>query len=239
MSNFQESFESGELWIRYPSKVLYPATSALSSIYLKYSLIDTDFYAELKNNNILNFDCFYDVIFIETKSGHIFDKIIFETNSYAPSNLDNHFLDTKETYKFVDYWLDEKNKKIYTSINQYNTTSVSSVNVGIMVEQFDIVRNTFNLKLFYEINLNFGYNLYSKTPVLEPSKISYNIDTKKFNISFILRGPQDEFGLISSNLSKYEFLEVDETNCFIPYCSSTKVNINVIDQTLLETDYYS
>lgn len=239
MSNFQDNFQTGEMWIRYPSKVLYPATSALSAVYLKYSLIDADFYKELKNNQILRFDFFYDVLFLETSSGHIFEKLTFESNSYEPSNLNNHFLNTKEVYKFVDYWFDEKNKKIYTTINQYNTTSVSSVNVGVMVEQFDIIRNVFNLKLFYEINLNFGYNLYQKTPVLEPPKITYNVDTKNFNISFILRGPKNEFGLISSNLSKYEFLDVSETNCFVPYCSSTTISVNVIDQTLLETDYYS
>lgn len=239
MSDFIEKFESGEMWLRYPSGVIYPAPSALSSLYLKYSPIDSDFYAELKQNEILRFDNFYDTIFIETKSGHIFDQLTFEDNAFVPTNLDNRFKDTKENYVALDYWLDEKNKKIYTSINQYNVSSLSSVQIGIMMEQFDIIRNLFNLKLFYEIKLDFGANIYTKTPILEPPKLTYNIDTRRFNISFIIRGPNKEMGLISSNVAKYEYLDVEEVNCFLPFFPSATATINIIDQTLLETDYYS
>lgn len=239
MSNFQENFKAGELWLRLPTGALYPATSALSALYLKYSPIDNDFYVELKNNEILNFDCFYDIVFIETRSGHIFEKIEVENNRFIPVNQDNRFFNTKNSLMFIDYWLDEKNKKIYSTINQYNTTSVSAVKVGIIMEQFDIVRNNFNPKLFYEIDINFGKNLYEKTPIIEPPKITFNDDSKKFNVSFIIRGPNQEFGLISTNLSKYEFLEVDEVNCFLPFASGAKTDINILYQKLLETDYYN
>jgi hypothetical protein len=140
---------------------------------------------------------------------------------------------------FVDYWLDETNKKIYTTVNQYNNSSVSAVQIGIFIEQFDIVRNFFNLKLFYEININFGENLYQQTPIIEPAKITFNSDNRNFNISFILRGPNREFGLISTNLLKYEFLEVDQVNCFLPYASGASANVNILYQKLLETDFYS
>lgn len=239
MSNFQENFEAGELWLRLPNQVLYPATSALSSLYLKYSAIDNDFYVELKNNNILKFDCFYDVVFIETESGHIFDKIEVEDNKFIPVSQDNRFFDTKKDMMFVDYWFDETNKKIYTTVNQYNNSSVSAVQIGIFVEQFDTIRNLFNLKLFYEIDVNFGENLYIKTPTLEPAKITFNNDNRNFNISFILRGPNEDFGLISTNILKYEFLEVDQVNCFLPFASGAKTNVSIIYQNLLETDFYS
>lgn len=241
MSNFLENFETGEMWLRYPSGLLYPAPSALSSLHLKYAPINANFYAQLKNNEVLRFDNFYDTIFIETKSGHVFDQIIFEDNSFVPVNMDNRFMETENSYIFLDYWLDEKNKKLYTSINQYNTTSLSSVQIGIIMEQFDIIKNTFNLKLFYEISVNFGSNIYSKTPILEPIKLTYNVDTRKFNISFILRGPNNELGLISSNVAKYEYLTVEETNCVFPFITplSTTATVNIIDQNLLETDFYS
>lgn len=239
MSDYNENFENGELWLRYPSGVIYPATSALSSLYLKYSPIDSKFYQELKNNEVLKFDVFYDTVFIETQSGHIFDKIVFEDNAFVPYSLDNRFFNTKKPYIFVDHWLDEKNKKIYTTINQYNFSSISAVNIGIMMEQFDIVRNTFNMKLFYEVNINFGSNIFNKTPILEPAKMTYSVDTKKFNISFIIRGPNNQFGLISTNISKYDVLTPEETNCFIPYSSAAQVFVNILEQNLLETDYYS
>jgi hypothetical protein len=239
MSNFQEKFETGELWLRLPSQALYPATSALSALYLKYLPIDNEFYVELKNNQILNFDCFYDVVFIETPKGHIFDKIEVQDNRFVPVNQDNRFFNTKKNMMFVDYWLDEINKKIYTTVNQYNNSSVSAVQIGIFIEQFDIIRNLFNLKLFYEIDINFGENLYEQTPIIEPAKITFNGDNRNFNISFILRGPDKEFGLISTNLLKYEFLEVDQVNCFLPYASGAKADVNILYQKLLETDFYS
>lgn len=238
MSNFQENFEAGELWLRLPTQALYPATSALSALYLKYSPIDNDFYVELKNNRILKFDCFYDVVFIETESGHIFDKIEVQDNRFIPVSQDNRFFNTKNNMVFVDYWFDETNKKIYTTVNQYNNSSVSAVSIGVFVEQFDTIRNLFNLKLFYEVNINFGENLYIQTPTLEPPKITFNNDNRNFNISFILRGPNKEFGLISTNLLKYEFLEVDQVNCFLPFASGAKTDVNILYQKLLETDFY-
>lgn len=239
MTKFEKNSEIGELWLRTPSGAIYPATSALSAVYSKYKIVDSTFYSELSNNQIKRFDFFYDVVFIETNSGHIFDKIEILDNHIIPVNQDNRFFDTRNQPAFPDYWLDETNKKIYNVINKIYSWTLSSTQIDVIIEQFDIVRNLFGLKLNYQINLNFGQNIYSSKPILEPPKITYNIDTKTFNVSFILRGPNKDFGLISTNLIKEQILNVSEVYSILPYTSSKNISVDIIEQKTLETDFYS
>ncbi len=239
MNAYEESFKDGELWIKQSSGVLYPASSALSSLYLKYLPINFEFYQELKNNKIIQFDTFYDVLFIETNKGHIFDKMTFENEVFVPFSQDNRFLERQNTSKYLDLWLDERNKKIYTSIIEFYHTTLSSVQIDVLLEQFDIIQNIFNPKLLYKIDINFGQNIYFNLPKIETPKLTYNNDTKTFNVSFILRGPNDEFGLISSNIVKSNILEVSETNCFIPYKTDSTVSTSLLLQNLLEMDIYN
>jgi hypothetical protein len=236
MSKFNETYyDSGEMWLRDPSGTIHPANSALSNFYSKYKTINQTFYSELTSNQIKRFDFFYDVVFIETKSGHIFDKIEVVNDKIVPVNLDNRFL----PYSYSDYWLDESNKKIYNVINKIDSWSLSSVDIGVMLEQFDIIRNSFNLKLYYQINLNFNQNIYSNIPIIEPPKITFNLDTDSFNVSFILRGPNKEFSLISTNIKKQQFLEISEINCYIPFTPNKNVSSSVLEQNILETDFYN
>ena len=65
----------GEMWMRTPSGKILPYNIALSSLNLKYNSINPNFNFELTNNLINRFDFFYDVIFIETNSGYIFEKL--------------------------------------------------------------------------------------------------------------------------------------------------------------------
>lgn len=238
-TKLEENSEVGQLWLRTPSGTVYPATSAFSAVYLKYQNLANTFCVHLTNNQIKRFDIFYDVIFIETDCGHIFDKIEIIDNVFKPVNLDNRFYPTKNDVGLPDYWLDETNKKIYNVINKVYNWTLSSVDVDVIVEQFDIIRNTFAIKLNYQILFNFEKNIYSEKPILEPPKITYNLDTKTFNISFILRGPNKEFGLFSTNLIKEEILNISEVNSIVPYTSSTNMTVNIIDQKTLETDFYN
>jgi len=98
---------------------------------------------------------------------------------------------------------------------------------------------TFISKLNFDINVNISNNHYYNEPSLEPAKISYNLDTKTFNVSFICRGNNQEFGLISINLSKGQTLEIDEINCFLPFIKNKTINVDVILNKTLETDFYS
>lgn len=240
MNDLYENTINGELWSRFSSGTIYPANSALSALYLKYYTIDSLFYNHLQNNNIIRFDYFYDSIFIETKRGFIFDKLLFENNSYKPFSNDNHFVVFEENNTTQpDYWLDESNKKIYnvyTKIKEWNSDKAV---VSIYVQQFDITHDNLFTKLNFYLNIKNTNNYFLKKPTLEPCKISYNPDTKTFNISFIIRGNNEEFGLVSINVSKKQTLELDEINCFLPFLKSKTIDVEILFNKVLETDFYN
>jgi hypothetical protein len=224
--------------MRTPSGKILPSTDALSALNLKYSTTNPDFYFELINNEIKRFDFFYNVIFIETESGYIFDKLTKSENILIPENNDNRLTLKVNMESNPDYWLDEINKKIYVVDNTLNSWNSNTVNLNIKIKQFDITKNLYSTKLSYNLNLKY-YNNITKEPIIEPCKISYNIDTKCFNVSFILRGNNDEFGLISNTLKKNQNLVIDSINCLLPYTTLQEITSDILVDKLLETDFYS
>lgn len=238
MNKLIENQTSGEIWMRTPSGKILPSTDALSALNLKYSTVDPDFYFELINNEIKRFDFFYNVIFIETASGYIFDKLTKSQNILIPENNDNRLTLKANMESNPDYWLDEINKKIYVVNNELSAWNSSSANLNITIKQFDITKNLYSTKLSYNLNLKYYINL-TKEPIMEPCKISYNIDTKCFNVSFILRGNNNEFGLISTTLKKNQNLVIDSINCLLPYTTLQEITSEVLVDKLLETDFYS
>jgi hypothetical protein len=192
----------------------------------------------LINNEIKRFDFFYDVIFIETASGYIFDKLSKNKNVLIPENNDNRLTTTENGNKFPDYWLDEVNKKIYVVDNEIKYWTSTSVKINVKIKQFDITKNLYSTKFSYDIELIYN-NTITKKPTIEPCKISYNLDTRCFNVSFILRGNAEEFGLISSTLKKNQNLVINNINCLLPYTTVQEINSEVLVDKLLETDFYS
>jgi hypothetical protein len=240
MNKILENDVDGELWLRTPSGKILPSTDALSALNLKYSTVNTDFYSELINNQIKRFDFFYDVIFLETETGYIFDKLTKNNNILIPSNNDDRLIITANGNKFPDYWLDEVNKKIYVVDNQIKYWTSTNVKINVTIKQFDILKNTYSSKFSYDINLTYcNFSNLTKKPILEPCKISYNNDTRCFNVSFILRGNKDEFGIISTILKKDQNLVIDNINCLLPYATLQSITTDVIVDKLLETDFYS
>jgi hypothetical protein len=238
MNKLIENQTSGEIWMRTPSGKILPSTDALSALNLKYSTIDSIFHFELINNEIKRFDFFYDVIFIETASGYIFDKLSKNETALIPENNDNRLTTTANGNKFPDYWLDEVNKKIYVVDNEIKYWTSVSVKINVKIKQFDITKNLYSTKFSYDIELIYSNNI-TKKPTIEPCKISYNLDTRCFNVSFILRGNNEEFGLISSTLKKNQNLVIDNINCLLPYTTVQEINSDVLVDKLLETDFYS
>lgn len=240
MNKIYENTISGELWSRFSSGTILPANSALSSLYLKYYTIDNIFYNELKNNSIIRFDYFYDSIYIETKRGFIFDKLMFENNSYKPNSNDNHLIVFEENNTTQpDYWLDESNKKVYNAYTKTHRWNSNENVINVIIQQFDILQNNLFTKLNFYLNLKNTNNYFTKKSTIEPCKISYNPDTKTFNVSFVCRGNNEEFGLISINLSKKQKLEIDEINCFLPYLKNKTIDVEIIFNKILETDFYN
>jgi hypothetical protein len=243
MSKLNDIDILGELWMRTPSGKILPSNVSLSSLYLKYSTIYSPIYSDLQNNAIKRFDCFYDVVFIETLNGFIFDKIKYEENEIYPANNDDRFISTLDGNKSPDYWLDEVNKKIYVVYNNLKELYGNIAKINVTVHQFDIIKNTYSSKLSYTLTLTFCENYYLEQPdiskFLEPPKISYNLDTRCFDVSFILRGLNKEFGLISTLLKKKDVLDIHSINCLLPYSTLQSITVDVDFNKSLETDFYS
>lgn len=237
MNKLIENIISGELWMRTPSGKILPSNEALSALYIKYEPINADFNYELSMNLIQRFDFFYDSIFIETSTGFIFDKLKVKDNVILPDNNDDHLILSSENGSLPDYWLDEKEKTIYVTCNQIISWDSTNVEVNVKVYQFNITKNILSLKLSYNLQiklLNYGY---IRLPILEPCKISYNQDTRYFNISFILRGKNQEFGLISTNLKKSEKLIIDDVNLLLPYAETESISVDISVDKILETEF--
>jgi len=243
MSKLDDNNILGELWVRTPTGKILPANVSLSSIYIKYSAIQSPIYTDLKNNAIKRFDCFYNVVFIETENGFIFDKISYDKNELNPADNDNRFISTTNGNKSPDYWLDEVNKKIYVVYNNLKQLGGNIAKINVTIHQFDITKNTYASKLSYTLKLTFCNNYYLEqsniSEFLEPPKISYNLDTRCFDVSFILRGINKEFGLINTILKKKDVLDIDSINCLIPYSKLQSITVNVDFNKSLETDFYS
>jgi hypothetical protein len=58
-------------------------------------------------------------------------------------------------------------------------------------------------------------------------------------VSFILRGLNKEFGLISTLLKKKDVLDIHSINCLLPYSTLQSITVDVDFNKSLETDFYS
>lgn len=218
MNRYIEQQTDGELWIRELNDRVSPASSVLSGLYLKYKTINSTFYSELTSNKILRFDIFNDVVFLETTSASIFEKFKYEDNSitsFNQSNLINIKTNINGVYLTnVDYWYDENNNEIsFVEIIPNVSEIFNGISFNIILKKFDcnsgtIVKN-FNqyAKLIFQEITSFS------DFVFEYPKITYNSDTKTYNVSLISR-IEGVFGLISTNIINVGDFKVSELNGF-------------------------
>jgi len=76
------------------------------------------------------------------------------------------------------------------------------------------------IKLKYTDKIDWNYdNFYIENP-----KITYNSDTKNFNISFINRNSKYSFGLISINILNSDMPYITEVNGFLPFLKIDSLN---------------
>ena len=64
---------------------------------------------------------------------------------------------------------------------------------------------------------------------MENPKLTYNKDTKTFNISFILRNSKNTLGIVSLNIADGDVHKISEVNGFLPYFTLDYANSEVID----------
>lgn len=253
MLHFQNNNIPGELWLRDLKGNKESATTLLSAVYEKYhslnpilssrnaslvyartSTIYDTFYGELTSNQITRFDVFYDSVFIETKSGCIFEKIYLDKDQIKPFTIADCFTpkhDAKPKFlnfdTYVDYWFDDSNNKVYftyIACLEENKDFPNRIAFVILVNEFDCETGLITTILFWKVILSFknSSNWDIRNCVIENPKITFNSTTRTFNVSFLLKNSIKQFGLVSINFKKIDNpfkgdYAITEVNAYLPY----------------------
>lgn len=215
MSIYNDNINSGNFYVRKIDGQIDTSNSFLSSIYIKYENINNFFYNDLIDNRIKNIDVLYDVIFIETRNGYIFEKILTDDdNKIYPYNNNNLFTPIINTSP--SFWFDDKKLVIYIADVIYGEQTSTSFNFFISIKEFDCKSG----KLFSSskdqiiFNCSDTTNWGNFTPTLEQPKFSFNENTKNFNLSFIFRNKQNNIGIVSANFSHLKVFNLDKINLY-------------------------
>ncbi len=243
MSIYYDKQIPGELWLRDLKNNVDSASNILSAVYLKYENIDDTFYYYLNTNQITRFDLFYDTFFIETPAGYIFEKFYIQDEKILPFNQINLFNNRKTTC--VDYWFDEKkNKIIHTELyfyeDPFKDPTIKSFDFILIVKSFDCTTGLSKtivldiIRIAYTSSTDWDDSSFT----VETPKITYNKDTKTYNISFILRNSVKTLGLVSLNLLDSDIPVVTEVNGFLPYFVQDTLNSGVSSIRTLPTGVF-
>jgi len=232
MKIFSSQFVDGELWLRSLDGDIKPANFVLSSIYVKYEPISSLFYNDLVNNMIVNFDVFYDSIYIETETGFIFEKISqTHDGRLIPYQNNNNFIQKTQTP--IDYWLNEEKYKIYFVDIKCGIQTTKSFSYYVLIYEYDI--NNGIIKLVFKHLISLGLTAAdawgNQIPTTEKPKICYNKDTKHYNVSFVFRNIRNKIGLISMNFSDTGEFIMEKLKGIIPFADSSYLEL---DQNLLQ-----
>ena len=226
----------GEIWIKDSNDNILPFNVAFSGLFIKYqnNLNSNFFYNKLTSNEISNYEIFYDSIFIQTEFGSCIDRYKIENNNIVSYDSKINFLYQKQNE--ISYWFDEQNHKVYifcflpddqvkvinsqTSDTERWTFKQISINFNFYV--FDIKTNTLKNLIDKKIKYWVGNEFlkWKTPPTINPNikskpLLSFNPDTKTFNVSFTIKEYVDsEFGIISINFKETKVLEV---NNWIPW----------------------
>ena len=227
MNFYIESQVEGELWLRNNEGVVVSATEYLSSVYCKYSTINSVFYSDLILNKIEKFDVFYDSFYIQTANGYIFEKITYKDSQILPYNQFNLFNPKNNTN--IDYWFDEKLKKVYfCDIINYIIENSSNIKFYFKFSEFDINQGTINVLLSKQIvlSLNDVKNWNDVNANREDPRLTFNNDTNTFNVSFLIRDSAGNIGILSINHSTDEIYEI---NGYVPSGSIDQNFSSIVD----------
>jgi hypothetical protein len=226
MSLYTQSQVSGKLWLRNILGNIESGSNVLSSIYQKYSS-QTEFYQQLIENQIKKFDVFYDCIFVETDSGYFFEKIDVDEEMSLLPYTKYFFFNPKKTTA-VDYWLDEFEQKIIFCDIQFITIANSTLVFDLYLNDFDLNTGITRLKLHerFDFKILNNSNWSNFTPEFETPKITFNPDTKNYNVSFVFRGKQKEFALMSVMIRKVNKFTVFKVDGIVPFINLDLENSN-------------
>jgi hypothetical protein len=190
--------KSGHLFYRNSNtSIILPLSSALSAIFTRYPQNIED---EL-NNNIINFDVYYDVLCFETSNYLVFTKINFdfETNTIKSAVINDTYF-YKGLYKQFEntstVWFNEKdNNLVVCKTNLFYDLSATNYKI-IYPEIFIITLNNLQVNKLYptEQLLTFqnlqDYSLLDKNINLnivsiEKPILTYDSETELYCLSYI------------------------------------------------------
>ena len=89
-SLYQDMNAVGKLWIKTIDSTISIGPSALNLIYKNYK-IDSTTYNQLINNQIINFEVFFDTLIIQLSNKILYEKITFNYNTFTISNSLQNF----------------------------------------------------------------------------------------------------------------------------------------------------
>jgi hypothetical protein len=208
MSIYNEDESTGKLWLRDVIGNIETANSVLSSIYIKYINADNNnlFYTQLTANDITRFDIFYDSIFIETLNGCFFEKISINDGFYLKPHTENFFFNSKKTTK-IDYFFDEIKNIIYFVDIELVSIANNYFTFILCLKEFDGDTGITEIKLKERVEIKFKTVSYWNdfTPKIESPKLTYNPDSKNFNVSFIFKNKIKQFGLLSIGIKNINY----------------------------------
>lgn len=249
---YEKQTQPGEFWIRTPDNRIVSAIDGLKNVFEKYKYATASlpfhdnslrtFYQDITEPGYFTrFDVIQDVIFVETQRGTIFDQIEVKNNIIYPKTQDNNFTTSLKSnrLRFPDYWFDEINRKIFITTYRIEAfqENTKGLRLGYFIEEYDMKRSILDVKNYFTVEFDFNAkNFYTETPISEPAKLTYNRETKMFNISHICRGPKKEFGLVSINVLKDQDLSVKNINAFFSFQKTTNVIFNPIIQKKMTID---
>lgn len=220
----------------------YPLSSALESIFSKYSdLVRSEMY-----NSVKDFDIVYDTIVVETENYLIFDKIAYDGESFIdPITKNTVITRTNSLNRFSNRFFNEKDKTVtFVVLDQAPTLSASnykSIYPNIYV--YDIKTNTTS-KVFpkptadIEELFNLGDIFDNSCDVnlvkIQNPILTYNSLNEVYKLTFV---GEDNNGLF--HLFDYGFYLLDSKAIFLEskYYKHTKIinTTNFLDSNRIYT----
>jgi hypothetical protein len=213
------------------SSALLPVSAALSGVFVKYT---PDILEEV-NNKIVNFDMFYDLLFIETENYVFFEKLYYDFASgsiYGNARADT-LIYKGANPEFEDIslpWLNEAKKELFfVKTTLFNNLSCSNqkiiypeiytvdINSGDVVKLYPgskhVTREDVNTYSLTEIDPHVKINIIET----EKPLINYNDETNYYVISFLGKDVSNLFYVYRTSF-KYiaDKLEIVENNFFKP-----------------------